>query len=445
MSKNNQLYENPFDRYSFQFAKTSLNVGIIASLVCSLLIVPLGLTIITAIGCWVFAAYLLFVQRYLLSGVRSPVVIENTKASYYFAGFSLIAVAGFDSGNPDPFIHFSEIILISAISLKSIRKWFILLWLGLGLISLVLSFQEIENFRYIVHLFLIIAPASYGVRRVVFSFLDQFQIAYQKELEALRELGLEQQRREETQRQLFDEKRRASLGTLAAGVAHDFNNFLTVIVSSANLIPFQNSKSEIDDTSRHIIKTAQSASSLCQEMMLFAGKSVSDASVRDLTMEVDQIRPLVMSSYGKNCSIEFKLSGIQLLVMIESHQLKQAILNLIANAVDAASEVERGTRMVRVETTSEEYDVSDPHIVARGGTELEIHSKIVCLKVFDNGNGLPPNIASQVFEPYFTTKEDGHGFGMSSTLGIMEMHGGAIHIKRKDDWTVVELIFPAAS
>lgn len=240
------------------------------------------------------------------------------------------------------------------------------------------------------------------------------------------------------QRQSDQEKRRwqqrimkmqklESLGLLAGGLAHDFNNQLTVILGHASLLDKQMVK---DDALRSLLKpielAAQHATNLCQQMLSFAGRGKIEVSQVNLTSLIRNTEALLKIASGKRADLVLELDPDLPSILAEEAQLRQVLIILVANAADAFSDGQRGQIIVR--TSVVHYDENYPKMEMT----LELpQGDYLCLDVVDNGCGMDADTRRRIFEPFFTTKSTGRGLGLPAVLGIVRSHNGAIEVNSK--------------
>jgi len=201
-----------------------------------------------------------------------------------------------------------------------------------------------------------------------------------------------------------------AVGELAAGVAHNLNNSLTVIQGRAQLL-LRNATDEVSSRSLQVITNAvEDGTKTLRRILEFARRgSASEFAPVELgyliTSSIEIARPKWQSKSG-NGTIEVKVEGNGLAyVMGEQSELREVVLNLIFNAVDAMPD--GGVMEI--------------------GSRAEIESG--CFWVADTGCGMPPEVASRIFEPFFTTKGKlGSGLGLSASHGIITRHQGEIMV-----------------
>jgi two-component system NtrC family sensor kinase len=209
--------------------------------------------------------------------------------------------------------------------------------------------------------------------------------------------------------QLFRSEKLASIGKLAAGVAHEINNPLTGVLTNASLLledlPDGDPKKE--DVNVIVSETIR-CREIVKRLLDFARQTKPQKKLTNINSLVDNIVLLVRNQTTfRNINIERKLEDSIPEIMADSDQIQQVIINFILNASDA---------------------------MPNGGS-LVIQSRVmdnkeyVELKFTDSGHGIPEENKNRIFDPFFTTKETGTGLGLSISYGIIEQHGGLIHVE----------------
>jgi len=230
-----------------------------------------------------------------------------------------------------------------------------------------------------------------------------------------------------TEQQVLEEQLRQtqkleSLGLLAGGVAHDFNNVLAVIAANSNLLadvlPPDHADRELVD---EIDAAVTRATSLTRQLLAFSRKQVVEPVVIDLNDAVTDTRKMLRRMVGEDIVIATSLEPELGHVRIDPGHLVQVIMNLTVNARDA---------------------------MPRGGT-LTLATRAfgteVMLSITDTGCGMPPEVRARVFEPFFTTKGvgKGTGLGLSVVHGIVQQAGGRIELESAPDvGTCFRIYFP---
>ncbi|REJ85875.1 MAG: PAS domain S-box protein [Acidobacteria bacterium] len=249
---------------------------------------------------------------------------------------------------------------------------------------------------------------------------------------------LEREQRQ-LERRMFDAQRLQSLGMVAGAIAHDFNNLLTIMKGHVEL-----GLLKVDDdepVKLHLDQIAQSTrhgSELTDQIMAYAGQAPASMHAIDCSTIAAEMETLLEAVIGKRVPFEQSLTADLPKVLGDSGQLRQILVNLLLNAAHA----QKGRPgSVRLSTLLVEFD---PHNV-RGlvvGFELP-RGRYVCVEVADDGVGMDARTRERVFDPFFTTREDGRGLGLAATLGIVRAHGAALSLESEEGvGTTFRLYFP---
>jgi two-component system cell cycle sensor histidine kinase/response regulator CckA len=200
-----------------------------------------------------------------------------------------------------------------------------------------------------------------------------------------------------------------SLGLLAGGVAHDFNNILAVIASSSSLLAEVITNAEDLELVTEIDEAVRRATGLTRQLLAFSRKQVLEPVVLDLNAAVNETRKMLRRMLGEDIVIETSLDPDLGHVRIDPGYLVQVLMNLAVNARDA---MPRGG-ILGIKTRN-----------------LTSEPRGVLITVTDTGTGMAPDVCARVFEPFFTTKGlgKGTGLGLSVVHGIIEQAGGKIEI-----------------
>ena len=222
--------------------------------------------------------------------------------------------------------------------------------------------------------------------------------------------------------QLRQAAKMEAVGRLAGGVAHDFNNILTVILGECELF-LQDLPAQGPWRPRvtGIMEAARRASSLTQQLLAFSRKQVLQPQALDLNAVVADMDRMLRRVLGEDIDLVTILASALGTVKVDLHQLEQVILNLAANARDA---MPQGGSLT-IETANVDLDESyaQQHVDIQPGP-------YVMLAVSDTGTGLAQEAEGQIFEPFFTTKEAGKGtgLGLSMVYGIVKQSQGHIWV-----------------
>jgi len=216
--------------------------------------------------------------------------------------------------------------------------------------------------------------------------------------------------------QLRHSQKMEAVGQLAGGVAHDFNNMLTVILGSANLLRGRLKDDDpLQSMVRDIEKAAERAGSLTRELLTFSRREPREPSVFDLRSLVSGTLSLLRSVVGEQIRMETEVPEQPLCVRADRHELEQVLLNLAGNARDAMPN--GGTLTLRVDAVTLDAAAVRGHSGAGAGVFARI-----C--VADDGRGMDAETRERVFEPFFTTKPEGTGLGLSTVYAVAQRNRG---------------------
>ncbi len=241
------------------------------------------------------------------------------------------------------------------------------------------------------------------------------------------------------QAQMEDVQRMESVGRLAGGVAHDFNNALTVIQTYATFVGEALEKGDpIQEDVAVILESARSAAGLTERLLAFGRRQVQQLEPVSLNEAVDGIIGILRRIIGEDIEVVAHLARDLWLTEADRTQIQQLLMNLAVNARDAMSSggtLTFSTRNVRVLRAAPDRLNVEP-------------GEYVRLEVADTGVGMDPATVTQAFEPFFTTKPAGQGtgLGLSTVYGIVKQCGGHIWIRSTPgEGTAFEILLPHAS
>jgi two-component system cell cycle sensor histidine kinase/response regulator CckA len=221
-------------------------------------------------------------------------------------------------------------------------------------------------------------------------------------------------------RQVAQQTKMESIGQLAGGVAHDFNNILTAIIGYCDLILMRHQPGDNDyDDIQQIKNNSNRAASLTRQLLAFSRQQTLRPQILQLANVVADVSNLLKRLLGETVQLEVHHGVGVGAVRADPGQLEQVIVNLGVNARDA---MPRGG-VVHIRTAA----VSQREVAAMGREFLPV-GDYVQLSVEDSGVGIPKENLSKIFEPFFTTKElgKGTGLGLSTVYGIVKQSGGFI-------------------
>jgi PAS domain S-box-containing protein len=235
------------------------------------------------------------------------------------------------------------------------------------------------------------------------------------------EARLAEEERIRLERQVQEAQRFESLGLVTSGVAHDFNNLLTVILGNGRLALAElPARHPLRPRLERMLVAAEHGAGLTEQMLVYAGRAPRAQKPVDLSSLVGEMLDLARASLPGRVTLREDL-GPGVWVQGDETQLRQVVLNLVANAGEAMGD-RPGT--VEVRTAHREATAAEL-AVARGANGLE-PGRYALLEVVDDGAGMDAATRERVFEPFFTTKLSGRGLGLAAVLGIVRGHGGGV-------------------
>ena len=230
-----------------------------------------------------------------------------------------------------------------------------------------------------------------------------------------------------------------AIGQLTGGVAHDFNNVLTVITGTIEILQDGLAdKPQLAAIAQLIDDAATRGASITSQLLTFARRQPLEPREIEINGLVMETAKLLMPMLGEHVEIETVLAPDAWGVLADPSQLSAAIVNLAVNARDAM----RGGGKLTIETANVTFDE------ASASTDSEMKpGQFVMIAVGDTGHGIPADIRDRVFEPFFTTKGVGRGtgLGLSMVYGFAKQTGGTVRIDSEEGrGTSVKLYLPRA-
>ena len=227
--------------------------------------------------------------------------------------------------------------------------------------------------------------------------------------------------RKKLEAQLRHAQKMESIGTLAGGVAHDFNNVLTAIMGYCSLMRMKAGDNHpFLGYVNQIMEAANRASTLTQSLLAFSRKQAMEAKAIDINETINGVGKLLRRIIGEDVELKTSLSEERLVVMAGEGQIGQLLMNLASNARDAMPE--GGTLSLK----TERVHLSPGSLTGYKGKE----GAYAALEVADTGTGMDERTKDQVFDPFFTTKEvgKGTGLGLSIVYGIVNQNRGYLDV-----------------
>ena len=228
-----------------------------------------------------------------------------------------------------------------------------------------------------------------------------------------------------------------TIGQLTGGIAHDFNNLLTAIILSGNIL-----KRKVENNQENmqfvqlILSTADRAANLTKSLLTFSRKQVIDKKAVSLNSIIQNAEKLLTRIIGEDIELKINLSDEDIVLMADSGQIEQVLLNLSTNARDAMPE--GGVLTIDIKSVDIDESFAKTHAFSKTG----LHAMIT---ISDSGAGMDEATMEKIFEPFFTTKGAGKGtgLGLSIVYGIIKAHDGYINVySEADKGTTFKIYLP---
>jgi PAS domain S-box-containing protein len=243
----------------------------------------------------------------------------------------------------------------------------------------------------------------------------------------------------ESEERLRELQKMEAIGQLAGGVAHDFNNILTVIQGHASLLEADHSPKNVRECARQIAEGAERAAALTRQLLLFSRRQVMQPATINLNDVVGALSGMFERVLARNILLETVQAPDLPWIHADAGMIEQVLINLVVNSRDA---MPAGGRLT-VATTAAHISETD----ARRHPDA-LPGPWVRLSVSDTGNGIAPDLLPKIFEPFFTTKnaDKGTGLGLATAYGIVKQHHGWIEVASDvGRGTTIDVYLPARS
>lgn len=242
--------------------------------------------------------------------------------------------------------------------------------------------------------------------------------------------------KEKIREQLLQAQKMEAIGTLAGGLAHDFNNFLGGIIGSFELISRLMDKENIQ--SREMINkylgigldSSKKSADLIKQLLTLSRKHEIRLAPLDIQNSLEHVYELCKNSLPKSVEIEFSTCASPLVIMGEPAQIEQVLLNLCINASHAMTIMRRQDEKQGGLLTIRAERISSDNVINTYYTEYTDTGAWARISIIDNGVGIDPETKNRIFEPFFSRKEksNGTGLGLAISYNIIQKHGGGIHV-----------------
>lgn len=222
------------------------------------------------------------------------------------------------------------------------------------------------------------------------------------------------------QEQIFQIQKMESIGRLAGSIVHDFNNILTIIHGSNQLLKMHvGADPLIDKYTSSISKGVEKAMDFTKKLLAFSRKQPMSFNIYDLNEVIKEEVKLLKPTIREDIELQLETSDSPLFVNLDTAYFTQVLLNLAVNAMDAMPH--GGTISIETQQRTIDEDYVKAYPLAKKGN-------YACITFSDTGTGIPKDIIDKIFDPFFTTKTEGTGLGLSIVYGIVQQHNGFINV-----------------
>ncbi len=254
----------------------------------------------------------------------------------------------------------------------------------------------------------------------------------------VRRAELETRAREAAETRLRQLEHSESLGLIASGVAHDFNNLMVGVLGNAELLRMGERDPERARRLDVITASGERAARLCAQLQSYAGSEPVKLEPLDVDELLARFRPVLAEATGAGVELDIRAGDARPELHGDRSQIEQALLNLVLNARDA--------RARRVTIRAERFEPRATPLeggVRRGEFDAE---RYVAFEVRDDGEGMPRALLERIFDPFFTTRFPGRGLGLAVVMGVLRRHGGVVWVDSEvGRGTSFRLCFPMAA
>ncbi len=271
------------------------------------------------------------------------------------------------------------------------------------------------------------SPMILNGKRILLNILHVKEEEQKNTLIILNDIS-ERKRMEE---QLRQAQKMESISTLAGGIAHQFNNALSVITGNIELLTMNLPEDSVyNENIEPIKKSSHRMTNLTSQLLAYAQGGRYNPQVVSLSSFIDDTLPLIRHSVSPVIQIELDLMPGKINIETDITQMQMVLSAVVKNAAEAIE----GQGGIRIITAEKQIDLNHPYLAS---------GRYVCLSIEDDGKGMDEETKNRMFEPFFTTNFQGRGLGMAAAYGIIQNHGGWVSVESElGTGTVVNIYLP---
>jgi len=246
---------------------------------------------------------------------------------------------------------------------------------------------------------------------------------------------------------LFENQKLETIGMLAGGVAHEFNNLLMGITGAVEMLSLLLAGN--DETAGYLVtidRMGSRAAELTRQLLAYAGQGRQSPDIVSINRIIREEIPVLKSTLPPSVEVRLELDGNAPTILADVLQMKQGIMSLCLNAAEAMPDGGVLTLRTRVEKIPSGGMSAGAGVERPGGSGTLPPGKKLVLEVSDTGSGMDAETVSHIFEPFYSTKFVGRGMGLAAVRGIVESHDGLIRVASEvGRGTTFSLTFPAVA
>jgi PAS domain S-box-containing protein len=251
--------------------------------------------------------------------------------------------------------------------------------------------------------------------------------------------------RRQLEQQLFQAKKMESIGMLAGGVAHDFNNILTTIRGYADLmmLVLKNTDPMFKDVD-NIINGVKRAEDLIRQLLGFSRRQMIEPKIMDINKVISDLHTMLDRLISDDIEFDLKLRDGLAFIKADPVQIQQILVNLVANANHAIKKQDDKSKGKKIRISTDGFSLTKEMIEQFPGSR---EGEYIEIKISDTGIGMSEETKQNIFEPFYSTKQEGEGtgLGLATVYGIVKQNNSYIYINsQKRDGTTFKIFWPVA-